>query len=179
MNCPKTSKESKWKELCKLAEAALKNWVNLWQIYFEWNYSVNLTQGTWITRKSDRQWKMLNCVARNATTALKNCNLHEKVLTVIVRCALVRLVSSYLRGSFATVPWCQSWLKKFMWAGFCQVAKVSCVSLPLVQQLSPTLSALAHSPGQAGQNRACCVSARRWHWCSFQPGCCTSASTNS
>ncbi|NXO72131.1 RAPH1 protein, partial [Phainopepla nitens] len=71
-------------------------------------------RGTQLEESS--KWKMLNCVARKATAVLKNCNLHEKVLTVILTRALVRLVSSYLRGSFATVFWCQSWLKKFMWA---------------------------------------------------------------
>lgn len=178
MDCPKTSKESKWNELCKLTEAVLNNWMNWWQIYFQWNYSVNLAQGTWIMRKWDWQWKMLNCVARKARAVLKNCNLHEKVLTVILRCALVTSVSSHLRGSFATVLWCQSWLSKFMWASCCQVAELSRMSLLLVQQLCPTLSVLAHCPGQAGQNRACSVSAGRWHWCSFQPGSCTSVLTN-
>lgn len=178
MDCPKTSKESKWNELSKLTEAVLSNWVHWWQIYFQRNYSVNLAQGTWIARKSDRQWNVLNSVARKATAAFKNCNLHGKVLPVMLRRALVRFVSSYLRGSFATVLWCQSWLKKFLWAGCCQVAEFSCMSLPLVQQLSATLSALAPSPGQAGQNRACCVSAGTWHCCSFQPGCCISTSPN-
>lgn len=32
------------------------------------------------------------------------------------------------------------------------MAELSCMSLPLVQQLSPTLAALAPSPAQAGQN---------------------------
>lgn len=152
--------------------------MNWWQIYFQWNYSVSLAQGTSITRKSDWQWKMLNCLARKATAVLKICSLHEKVLTGILIHALGRLISTYLRGSFAPVLWCQSWLKKFMWAGCCQVAELSSMSLHLVQQLSPTLSALAHPPQQAGQNRVCCGSAGRWHWCSFQPGCFTSASTN-
>ncbi|NXK58291.1 RAPH1 protein, partial [Sylvietta virens] len=45
--------------------------------------------------------------------------------------------------------------KKLMWAGRCQVAELPCMSLPLVQQLSPTLAAMAPSPGPAGQNSAC------------------------
>lgn len=45
-----------------------------------------------------------------------------------------------------------------MWAGCCQVAELSCMSLPFVQQLSPTLSALAPFPGQAGQNTERAVS---------------------
>uniref|UniRef100_A0A8D2NL61 RAPH1 protein n=1 Tax=Zonotrichia albicollis TaxID=44394 RepID=A0A8D2NL61_ZONAL len=70
----------------------------------------------------------------------------------------IRLLSIYLRGSSATVLWCQSWLKKSMWAGCCQVAELACMSLPLVQQLSPTLAALAPSPGQAGQSTEHAVS---------------------
>ncbi|NWX28262.1 RAPH1 protein, partial [Notiomystis cincta] len=115
---------------------------------------VSLAQGTSVTRKSDWQWEMLSCVARKAAAVLKNCNLHEKVLTVILRHALGRFISRYLRGSSARVLWCHSWLKKFMWAGCCQVAELSCVSLPLVQQPSPTLPASARAPQQAEQNRA-------------------------
>ncbi|NWT17367.1 RAPH1 protein, partial [Vireo altiloquus] len=48
-------------------------------------------RGTQLEESS--KWKMLNCVARKATAVLKNGNLHEKVLTVILRHALGRLIA--------------------------------------------------------------------------------------